>query len=679
MSICPVCRARNSDAATNCRSCATALPPVHPKVEPPPARPTENTQGAEEVEARRRRADEDAEAERSAKAAEAERRAKAAAEAERRAKAAAEDEQRAKAAAEDERRAKAVAEDERRAKAAAEEQRRVTAAADEERRTKARAEEERRAKVVAEKQRQAAAEEEPRVRAAAEKEQPSEQVETKTRIDGAQIGALASRTLEVGRFSLRLEPGGIAVVQSLPPRATPAFHSVSAPPIVRPERQHFIGRAAEILQVTSVLAQRLSRAVVLFGPHGIGKTSTLAAIAYDETVTSWYPDGILYLRGGHRTPEDVLQCVFGALFKSSPPFRPTDEQLHSALAGKRVLVLLDDLHFDSEALDVIARALADGGLVAATSQTVTGKSQAAIALGPLPEPAAIELLDYTVGRKAHSLEPEAADALCKSLEGNPLRIAQIGALARDQQRSLHTIVQDIAAHPSAAAVDRYVSLSLSPAERTVLDAAAAFGGASFDASLIGESSNVAGIETILEGLCRRKVMVRVAGLYEVSLHDSEVDPVRTRASVARALKYLGDWLKDPELEKSAALDRIEPFLSALGGVANVVDAANQRALISVCSGFSEVCTLSAQWGLALSTIEVMVGMAKHLLDREAEARGYDLKGTILLLLGRADEARGWHLHTKSTKRSNRRQRKLRPQPITPSLGKRCRRRQRGRT
>ena len=585
MNICPVCRVRNSDAATQCRSCGNPLPPARPKTEPPsPASEPGITDKLEDAELVRQRTEERTERERQAKAA-------------------AEEERRAKAA-EEERRAKAAAEEERRAKAAAEED---------------------------------------RAKAAAEEdggERTETEADTGTRLAPANEAASVPGTLEVGTFLLRLHKDGTPVVEALPPRAAPPFHPVGAPPAVRPQRQHFVGRVAELARVRSLLTQRSSRpAVVLAGPHGSGKTSMLTEIAHDENITSLYPDGVFYVRSGHRTADDILQFVFRALFECRRSFRPTNEELHSALAGKRVLLLLDDVHEGDDALAEMVRSLPNGGLVVAANQeTIAGSDQATITLGALSEAAARELLEFTVGRK-HALESGAADALCKSLEGNPLRIAQIGALARDQQRSLLTIVEDIGSHPSAAALDRYVASGLVAAERAVLEAATAFSGAPFDAALIGAVANIADIDPILEALWRRRVLVRAAGLYEVGLR-VEPDPLKTTTWIAKAIAYLSEWLNEPEVHSRAAIERIEPFLSAVGSAENIVDF-NQSTLISACSIFSGVCVLCDQWGLALSTLEVTIGIAKHVFDREAEARSYDLKGTILLLAGRADEARSW--------------------------------------
>jgi hypothetical protein len=574
VNICAVCRVRNSDAATECRSCGNPLDARRTESKPPPAETRQRSSAerlAEELEERRR-----------AEQAEAERRA-----------------------------AEEIVAKERAAEVAAAERR--------------------------------AAEESAGERLAGEDaggvDVPllAEPIPETTGNERAHVVG----TLDVGAFLLRLTPSVGPLVEHLPPRAKPVFRLVDPPPVLRPRRRNVTGRGAELTAARALLARRSARAVLFAGPHGSGKTSLLVELAHDDNVLPLYPDGIFYVRGGRRTPDDVLQFVFHELFASAHPLRPTNEQLQAVLAGKRVLLLLDDFDGDANALVALARSLPQGGVVAAARKAVSGDAYDAIPLGALSDAAARELLGLTVGRQMTSLEAGGADALCASLDGNPLRIVQIGALARIAQRSFLSIADGIGTHPSAQDLERYLVAPLNAAEREVLGAASAFGGAPFDAALLAQIANVAEIEMILERLCRRKIVARTAGLYQVQLRAYVVDPVETKTWIAKTTTFLNDWLNEPEIDARAVIERVEPFFHALGNAEQAAEFVDERALIGACSVFSEVCVLCSQWGLALSAIDVTIGVAKRSADRDAEARSYDLKGTIFLLLGNADEARFW--------------------------------------
>lgn len=102
----------------------------------------------------------------------------------------------------------------------------------------------------------------------------------------------------------------------------------------------FVGRERELAETQALLAT--TRLLTLTGPGGTGKTRLalqLAAAAADG-----FPDGVTFVELAPVTdPDNVPTAIANALRVSERPDRPTSEVLVEALAGKRALLVLDNL------------------------------------------------------------------------------------------------------------------------------------------------------------------------------------------------------------------------------------------------------------------------------------------------------------------------------------------------
>ena len=133
-----------------------------------------------------------------------------------------------------------------------------------------------------------------------------------------------------------------------------------------------IGREEELLELCRVLQAAQPRLVTLVGPGGVGKTRlALAAVGRIEPE---FPDGVFWVElAGVAAPEDLPATLARALAVMIPAGEDTIGALARWLAGRCVLVVLDNFERLLDASDQIARLLAAGG-----QSTILATSRAAL-------------------------------------------------------------------------------------------------------------------------------------------------------------------------------------------------------------------------------------------------------------------------------------------------------------
>jgi DNA-binding SARP family transcriptional activator/tetratricopeptide (TPR) repeat protein len=232
----------------------------------------------------------------------------------------------------------------------------------------------------------------------------------------------------------------------IPPgtRDTGGRPPVSALPVVPRQLpagiEEFTGREAE-LKLLDALLDRQQPRVVITGPAGIGKTTL--AIHWAHRVAGRFPDGQLYVNlrgfdpsGSPMPPGEALRGLLEAL-RVPPQHLPAglDAQAglyRSLLAGKRLLVLLDNAHHAEQVVPLLPGA--PGCLVLVTSrQQLPGllATHAAhpVALGLLDGDEAAALLAGRLGHDRISAEPGATGELVTRCAGLPLALAIVAARA----------------------------------------------------------------------------------------------------------------------------------------------------------------------------------------------------------------------------------------------------------
>ena len=270
----------------------------------------------------------------------------------------------------------------------------------------------------------------------------SEAVEALVR-DGAE-GGVTLRDLGIQRLRDIADPERLyqVVASGLraefpPPRAEPAAARTNLPnPLTR-----FVGRARELHEVEQLVVD--ARLVTLTGPGGTGKTRL--AVEVGRASLAAFPDGVFFVAlDAVRDPDLVVPQIAQTLGLAEDASRPVVETLVGYLAGKQILLILDNLE------QVIGAAPAIAALASqAPSVAILGSSREPLGVGgetiylvpPLSLPlepghptaadvARLEAVELFVeraraARPGFALTDEnagAVAAICRRVDGLPLAI-----------------------------------------------------------------------------------------------------------------------------------------------------------------------------------------------------------------------------------------------------------------
>lgn len=201
--------------------------------------------------------------------------------------------------------------------------------------------------------------------------------------------------------------------------------------------EDFTGRSAQVEQLTKVLDEAVGRAVTLSaigGMGGVGKT--VLAVHAARLMADRFPDGRLYLnlRGsGGREPLTPLEALTVLLQALGVPAGDIPDDLdrasaryRTALAGKRVLVLLDDAADSIQVIPLIPGTAGCSALITSRNR-LTGLSGARhLLLEVLSEEESLQLLAEIVGADLVNAEPAAATDLVRRCGCLPLAIRLAG-------------------------------------------------------------------------------------------------------------------------------------------------------------------------------------------------------------------------------------------------------------
>ncbi|GGT18434.1 tetratricopeptide repeat protein [Streptomyces chromofuscus] len=188
-----------------------------------------------------------------------------------------------------------------------------------------------------------------------------------------------------------------------------------------------------------------ARVLLIAGRPGSGRTALAEELV--RQVAERYPDGILRARLSEPdgTPVPVGRAagdLLTALDLPTPPGAADDDltaALREALAGRRVLLLLDDAA-DPEQVDALLPDTPDCLVVAVAQRPLTGIPDVRpCTLGGLDTKSAVELLSRHTGSVRITVDPRAAEALVEACQAQPAALVLAGGW--------------LAARPQAAVAD----------------------------------------------------------------------------------------------------------------------------------------------------------------------------------------------------------------------------------
>lgn len=199
-----------------------------------------------------------------------------------------------------------------------------------------------------------------------------------------------------------------------------------------------IGRATELTEIRSLLADPSCRLLTLIGPGGIGKTRLALEVA---ACMDGFADGIHFVPLQPIASADLLvPAIATATGLPLAGKEPLLAQLLHNLRGKQMLILLDDFEHLLSAADLLVEVLRDAPAVKllVTSREAVGIREEWLyplqGLAIPPTAAVVEPADYgathlfcTHARRVQrdfrwENEREAVISICRYVEGNPLAV-----------------------------------------------------------------------------------------------------------------------------------------------------------------------------------------------------------------------------------------------------------------
>ncbi|MFE1835683.1 ATP-binding protein [Streptomyces sviceus] len=190
----------------------------------------------------------------------------------------------------------------------------------------------------------------------------------------------------------------------------------------------FVGRREEVAEVRRLLGA--ARLVTLTGAGGIGKTRLALEVAAASAKA--FPGGVwlVDLASVHE-PSAVADVAAAVLGVADVGTRPLVELLAAHLSGRRVLLVLDNCEHLVGACAQVAQQLlsatAELRILATSRETLQVTGEHVLAVAPLPEADAVELLRQRTAAVRPGFEVTEANRagvarLCADLDGLPLAI-----------------------------------------------------------------------------------------------------------------------------------------------------------------------------------------------------------------------------------------------------------------
>ena len=212
-------------------------------------------------------------------------------------------------------------------------------------------------------------------------------------LEGRVPGGIALRPLGAHRLrDLRPEHIAQLVIAGLPAEFPP-IRSLDARPNNLPNQlTSFIGRERELVETARLLDG--TRLLTITGPGGTGKTRLSLQVA--ASIADRFPDGLWWVPlAAVRDPLLLLPAITRTVGAAENVDRSPIDQLVDALAGRRILIVLDNLEQLPGAAPIIAdmlRALPRLRVLATSRSPLRISGEQEYPLRGLPAPAAVERL-----------------------------------------------------------------------------------------------------------------------------------------------------------------------------------------------------------------------------------------------------------------------------------------------
>lgn len=249
---------------------------------------------------------------------------------------------------------------------------------------------------------------------------------------GEELAALHRAILERAPDVSYTRPPPVIAAPSTADPAPAAETGRTVPRELPPDLVTFVGRTREAGEVSTGATGRAPAVVVVTGPPGSGKTGLAVHAAH--AVAGEFTDGQIFVDVAYRasvTPAELLARVLRAL-GVAPGDMPdsADERagrLRSLTAGRRLLLVLDGVTGAAQVRPLLPAS--PGPALIAVARRALGNLDGVrrVALSPLAEPGARELLAALAGPERLAADPGATAELIGLCAGSVLALRVAGS------------------------------------------------------------------------------------------------------------------------------------------------------------------------------------------------------------------------------------------------------------
>jgi hypothetical protein len=435
--------------------------------------------------------------------------------------------------------------------------------------------------------------------------------------------AIGTNILQIGDVN-----GGVVNVmmpgQKVLPRPRPTPVDLRPRPFL-----DLLDREVEIDNATTALQS--AKPIEFHGRAGLGKTTLLRYLAHHPAASA-LPDGVIYLSVRRQPVQDLLQSLYDAFYEGDIPFKPTEAQLKHDLQNKRALVLLDDVELAREDVQVMLDTTPICVfLLGSPEQRLWGEGQS-VALRGLPPEDALALIERELGRPLTPEEQPSARSLCDDLEGHPLRLIQVAAKAREENRPLTEVVTREEIVSPLQALD-----TLPPSARQLIAALAAMGGAPLHVDHLAAMTGLPDAAPALQTLSSLNLAQAHSPRYTLTgdLAQMAQQAWDLTPWMERALTHFAAWAGDQQ-----SLDRLLEDADAILRVLEwAVDAGRWADVLRLGRAIEGALALNKRWAAWSQVLGWIHQAGQALGDQAAEGWALHQLGTRALCLGDAPTAR----------------------------------------
>jgi predicted ATPase/DNA-binding SARP family transcriptional activator len=225
---------------------------------------------------------------------------------------------------------------------------------------------------------------------------------------------------------------------ALPPAMQKQPRPPPSPPLIPAQPDALFGREHELHTLHTLLRDPAHRLVTITGPGGIGKTRLALQAAHD--LSDYFAHGVHLVRlAEFQNNATLVATLANALPLQLEGQRTTEERLLAFLAGRQLLLLLDNAEYALDGLNTlvtILEAAPNVTLLATSRERLRLRWEWRLELGGLAlsnaatngtPGAAVQLFDYCARRVAPEFDLNDATyplvaRICRLLEGVPLGI-----------------------------------------------------------------------------------------------------------------------------------------------------------------------------------------------------------------------------------------------------------------